>query len=140
MEGALLNITIARGLLPINGKDAYFRFEIETGPIPGKILKDGTIDFRERRIFTGVDENQVIAIKIPQTSGTPGMNVLGEVISPQPGNDLAVKVSGDVNYSPETGQVTATKAGVLSTVKGNDIKSKRQTNNPRECGFLSGQY
>ncbi len=116
------NIPIARGILPIDGKDAYLRFELEAGPIPGTISRDGTIDFRERKIFTGVDENQVIAVKVPQTTGTPGINIFGETIAQQAGKDISVKVSGDVHYSLETGQVIATSAGVLSIVKGSEVK------------------
>jgi len=116
------NIPIARGILPIDGKDAFLRFEMEIGPLPGTILRDGSIDFRERKIFTGVNENQVIAVRVPETKGTPGINVFGEALSQQPGKDINVKVSGDASYSPETGQVIATRAGVLSAVKGTDIK------------------
>lgn len=112
------NIPIARGILPVDGKDAFLRFEMEIGPLPGTILRDGTIDFRERKIFTGVNKDQVIAERVPETRGTPGVNVFGEEIAQQPGKDINVKVSGDASYSPETGQVIATKAGVLSAVKG----------------------
>jgi uncharacterized protein len=116
------NIPIARGMLPIDGKDAFLRFEMEIGPLPGTVLRGGTIDFRERKIFTGVNENQVIAVKVPPTSGTPGINIFGEKLSQQPGKDISIKVSGDASYSPETGQVIATRAGVLSAIKGTDIK------------------
>lgn len=116
------NIPIARGILPIDGKNAFLRFEMEIGPLPGTIMRDGTIDFRERKIFTGVNENQVIAVRIPETKGNPGINVFGEKLSQQPGKDISVKVYGDASYSPETGQVIATRAGVLSAIKGTDIK------------------
>lgn len=91
LKSPLNSIPIARGMLPIDGKDAYLRLELEIGPIPGKILRDGTIDFRERKIFTGVDENQVIAVRVPETIGTPGINVFGESIPQQPGKDITVK-------------------------------------------------
>ncbi len=128
LNAPLNTIPIARGMLPIDGKDAYLRFELEIGPIPGKILQDGTIDFRERKIFTGVNENQIIAVRVPETIGTPGKNVFGDTIPQQPGKDISIKISGDVNYSPETCQVTATRAGVLSTVNDTDILvSAKQT-------------
>ena len=138
LDRPLRNIRIARGILPINGKNASLRFEVETGPIPGKILKDGTIDFRDRKIFTGVDEQQLIATRVPQTNGTPGMNVLGKIIPPQPGVDVTVKVSGDVNYLPETGRVIATKAGVLSIVNDNDIKVSAKQIIPGDVDFSVG--
>ena len=118
----LKSIPFARGILPIDGKDAYLRFQVEIGPLPGTILRDGTIDYRDRKIFTGVDENQVIAVKVPPTSGSPGINVLGEAIPQQPGKDITIKVSGDAAFSSETGKITATRSGILSTVKGNEVK------------------
>jgi hypothetical protein len=118
----LKNIPFARGILPIDGKDAYLRFQMEIGPLPGTILRDGTIDYRDRKIFTGVDENQVIAIRVPPTSGSPGINVLGETIPQQPGKDITIKVSGDASFSSETGKIIATRSGILSTVKGNEVK------------------
>jgi hypothetical protein len=128
LKGPWTNIPIARGILPMDGKDAYLRFELEIGPIPGTILRDGTIDFRERKIFTGVDENQVIAVRVPPTTGSPGINVFGEPIPQQPGKDITVKVSGDAGYFPENGQVIATAAGILSIVKGTEVKvSAKQT-------------
>lgn len=125
-------------MLPIDGKNAYLRFEVEIGPISGKILRNGSIDFRERKIFTGVDENQVIAVRVPETNGTPGINVLGESIPQQPGKDISVKISGDVSYSPETGQVLATKSGVLSIVKDSDIKVSAKQTIPGNVDFSVG--
>lgn len=122
LKSPLQGIPFARGILPIDGKDAYLRFQLEIGPIPGTILRDGTIDYRDRKIFTGVDENQVIAVRVPQTSGSPGINVLGETIPQQPGKDISIKVSGDAAFSPETGKIFATRSGILSTVKGNEVK------------------
>lgn len=138
LDRPLGNICLARGILPMDGKDAFLRFEVEIGPIPGKMLRDGTIDFRERKIFTGVDEKQVIATRVPKTDGTPGRNVFGKTIPPQPGKDITVKVSGDVHYSLETGQVIATRAGVLSTVKGNDIKVSAKQTIPGNVDFSVG--
>ncbi len=109
-------VPVARGMLPIDGKDSTLRFELEIGPIPGKLLRNGTIDFRERKIFTGVDEGQLIAQKVPATPGTPGMNVLGEPLAQKPGKNIDISISGDVSYDPDNGQFFATKSGVLSVV------------------------
>jgi hypothetical protein len=122
LNSPLKNSPFARGILPIDGKDAYLRFQMEIGPLPGTILRDGTIDYRDRKIFIGVDENQVIAVRVPPTSGSPGINVLGEAIPQQPGKDITIKISGDAAFSPETGKIIATGSGTLSTVKGNEVK------------------
>ncbi len=121
-------IPIARGLLAVDGCDAFLRFEVEIGPLPGKILQDGSIDWRERKIFIGIDKDELIATKVPLTQGTAGLNIHGLAILQKPGKDITVKVTGDVQYIEESRQVLATYSGVLSIVNETDIKvSAKQT-------------
>jgi len=115
-------IVLATGTKPRDGKDAYLEFEVETGPVPGKILEDGTIDFRERMIFVPVTKGQIIARKVSATRGTAGKTVLGERVEPQPGRDIAVNTLKDASYSSKTKHVTATSDGVLSVVGDTIIK------------------
>ncbi len=118
----ILRQPVAKGLLPINGKDSFLRFAIEIGPLPGKILGNGKIDFRERKMFVGVKKGQTIATRISATAGTPGLNVCEEQIKQIPGRDLPVIVSDDASYDEETGIITASKNGILSMVGDNSIK------------------
>ena len=104
---------IASGSLPINGLDAHIRFEIEIGSIPGKIMGDGKIDFHERRMFIAVRKGQLLATKVPATIGTPGATVTGQPIPQKPGADLTVNVVDNASYNEESGEVHATKPGIL---------------------------
>ena len=120
-------IVIAKGVQPGQGTDARLNFELEIGPIAGLIDEEGRIDFRERRVMVAVEENQLIATKIPAIPGSPGQNVLGEMIEPKTGRDIKVKNYGDSFFSSETLEVRATKAGALSVVNNTIIKvSSRQ--------------
>lgn len=120
-------IAIAKGRECGPSEDAYLKFKIEIGPIAGQLLKDGSIDFRERRVMVPVNEGDVLAIKIPAQPGTPGVNIFGEEIEATPGKDIVVKTKGDAEFSSETMEVVATAGGVLSVVQGNTIKvSSRQ--------------
>jgi len=122
-EQAVLSAqTVARGILPLDGRDSFLRFDIEIGPFPGKILGNGKIDFRERKMFVGVKEGQVIATKIPATAGTPGINVLGAEIPQQAGKDIPVTVSEDAEYDEANGVIRALRSGILSLVNENSIK------------------
>ncbi|WP_136805196.1 DUF342 domain-containing protein [Desulfosediminicola flagellatus] len=124
------NVPVARGMLPINGNDAFLRFEVEIGPLPGKILQDGSMDWRERKIFIGIEKDEIIATKVPLTEGTPGVNIFRQLIPQTPGKDITVKVAGDVEYREESGQVVASRSGVLSIVNETDVKvSAKQTIN-----------
>lgn len=128
LKRAKVDIPIARGLLPVNGNDAYLRFEVEIGPLPGKILQDGSIDWRERKMFVGIDKDELIATKVSLTQGTPGTDIFSLPILQKPGKDIKVKVAGDVQYNEETRQILATCSGVLSIVNGTDVKvSAKQT-------------
>ncbi len=113
---------IALGALPIKGKDAWLRYEMEIGPLPGKIMGNGEIDFRERNMFVPVNKDQIIAVKIPPTAGSPGKDIFGSTITQEPGKDIIVKVSDDAAYDVDTGQISATRAGVLSKVSEGSVK------------------
>jgi len=113
---------VALGILPIKGRDAWLRFEMEIGPLPGKILGNGEIDFRERNMFIGVNKDQLIAVKIPPTAGTPGRDIFGDPVTPEPGNDIVINISDDAAIDAATGEIRATRAGVLSKVSEGSVK------------------
>jgi len=118
----IIELPIAYGKTPVLGTDAQLLFEIETGPIAGCLLEDGSIDYRERRVMIGVEQGQLIARKIPAVPGTAGMNVFGEVIEPKKGKDIKVRTIGAVSFSADSLEVTASKGGVLSVVNDTTLK------------------
>jgi len=130
-------ILIAMGLRPIPGVDAYLRFEMEIGAIPGKILGDGRIDYHERRMFLGVRKGQLIATKVPATRGTPGINVLGFPIGQKEGQNITVKAGENVLFDEQSGEIRATKPGVLSVVQ-NAIKVSSKLTIPGDINFSTG--
>jgi hypothetical protein len=113
---------IALGSLPVNGKDAWLRFAIEVGALPGKIMGNGEIDFRERNMFIGVTKDQLLAHKIPASAGTAGRDVYGNPIEPLPGKDITVRTMDDAALDPATGEIRALRSGVLSMVTENSVK------------------
>nr|WP_275888465.1 FapA family protein [Desulfobulbus alkaliphilus] len=113
---------IALGTLPVKGKDAWLRFTMEVGPLPGKVMGNGEIDFRERNMFVGVDKNQVIAIRVPPTVGMPGRDLFGNTVAQTPGRDITIKVTDDAVFDPATGEIRAGRAGVLSMVSEHSVK------------------
>lgn len=121
-KGSSVTGVIAKGTLPVNGKDSYLRFVIDVGPIPGKILSNGDIDFRERQLFIAVNEEQLIANRVPPTPGEPGWDVFGNTLAAKPGKDIPIKVSDDAVYDEESGEVRALHSGVLSVSGENAIK------------------
>ena len=121
-EKEFKHITIARGQQVGKSIDAFLRYDMEIGPIAGKMLENGTIDFRERRIMVGVKAGQCIATKVPPIQGKPGINIYGQETPALPGKDIKIQLLNDVKFLRETLQVIATKDGVLSIVNDNAIK------------------
>lgn len=131
-------IVVARGREPIAGTNAYLKFKLEIGPIAGELLKDGSIDFRERKIMVPVSAGQVIATKVPATKGRPGMTVQGKPIAQRPGRDIVVKTSGDAVYSSKNKQVISTSDGVLSVVQDNIIRVCSRQEIPGNIDYSTG--
>jgi len=131
-------LVIAQGRDVGTSSDAYLRFDMEIGPIAGKILDDGTIDFRERKIMVGVEKGQCIATKIPAFQGSPGINVFGEETPAKEGKDLKIELLNDAKFSNESMQVTAAKNGVLSVVNDNTIKVCSRQVIPGDIDFNIG--
>lgn len=48
----------------------------------GKVEKDGSIDYRERKRFIGVEKGQLLGTWIPPIPGKSGLDVFGKVIRP----------------------------------------------------------
>lgn len=119
-------------------RDAYLRYDMEIGPIAGTVLKNGRIDFRDRRIMVGVKNGQVIATKIPAVQGEPGINVYGEETAAREGQDIKIEMLSDAKFSAETMQVTATKDGVLSIVNDNVIKVLSHQTISGDVDFATG--
>lgn len=131
-------INIAKGVLPGEGKDAEIIFEKEIGPLAGHRMKDGTIDFRDRKVMVGVAEGEHIATKIPAVSGETGYNVLGEEIEPKTGKDIKVTVQGQVTFNPDDNRVMATTDGALSVVGKDTIKVATKITIPGDVDFSTG--
>ena len=57
----VLGLVIARGRMPVNGQNGKLRIEVQVGEQPGREQSDGSIDFKERNVFIGVDAGQLLA-------------------------------------------------------------------------------
>lgn len=76
----------AEGTPPIAGENAYIDRKFNLG-VAGKPVVDeyDKVDYKDLNLFVLARENQTLAIRVPQTKGTPGKNILGEVVAAQNG-------------------------------------------------------
>ncbi|MBN2800511.1 MAG: DUF342 domain-containing protein [Deltaproteobacteria bacterium] len=108
---------VARGLPAVDGEDGRLEVVMDLGPRPGRLLPDGTIDFRSRAIFEEVAAGALIAVLRRPTGGTEGFDVTGRITRQRPGRDLRLETEGDALFDRETGEVRASRAGVVSLVR-----------------------
>ncbi|MCK5313326.1 MAG: DUF342 domain-containing protein [Desulfobacteraceae bacterium] len=84
--------TLAKGDAAVHGVDAtekiYFEEEYKAA---GKVGIDGSIDFRERGSVPNVNENDLLAEKIPAKEGEAGLNVFDEIIHPEAPKETFLK-------------------------------------------------
>ena len=87
--GSLTPFTAAEGLQPVNGENAYIDRKFNLG-IQGKPVVDeyDKVDYKDLNLFVLAKENQTLAIRVPQTKGTNGKNVLGAVVPAQNGRPI----------------------------------------------------
>lgn len=102
----------AQGLLPVPGENAYIDRKFNLG-IQGKPVVDeyDKVDYKDLNLFVLAKENQTLAIRIPQTKGTPGKNILGDVVPAQNGRPVPMpegkntKVVGERLIATVNGQI-----------------------------------
>ncbi len=110
-----------RGCEPVDGHDGYARLYFDFKVQPGRLLPDGTMDFREVNRFPQASKDQLLIKIYEPSSGTEGTDVMGFPIRTKAGKPAPVKVK-DGFYSkdevdPETSRRTwdyfAQKAGII---------------------------
>lgn len=109
---------LAIALLPVDGKNGYleFKFDTEKKTLRPKLLKNGTVDYRNLELVEMATEGDVLVSSISQKEGIDGIDVCGKKIkckngvkSPnlpkglnvyisEDGKDLIAGVTGQINY------------------------------------------
>lgn len=131
-------ILFAEGTFPGEGEDARIQFELEIGPLAGRLLDDDTIDFRDRKVMVRVEENQHVATKIPAVPGTSGFNVFGTEFPSKEGKDISINIIGDARFDEEKNRVYATRDGAMSVVNDDTIKIAAKTTIHTDVDYETG--
>lgn len=110
-------IVCAKGLDAVNGVNAsimyYHDLDSKGRPVE---LEDGRVDFKNINMFITVQKDDLLAEKILPTSGTAGMDILGNKVPAKPGKDLVLPkgknvyvVDGLKLYAEQAGQLDISK-------------------------------
>lgn len=108
---------IARGIQPLQGEDAQVEFFFSTNNnVKPKQNEDGTVDFYDLSIISKCTKGQILAKLKKEVKGTPGYNVLGEMIMPRDVKKLNLKYNRNVDISEDGLSMVAKCSGHVSLV------------------------
>ena len=113
-------VVIAEGLSPVNGRDAYIRYNFETDQSKVRIREgaNGRVDFKDLKIIQNVVEAQSLAKKIPPEKGVPGRTVTGNQLPARDGKDIALPLGKNVHVGEDGATVIADINGQVVEVNG----------------------
>jgi len=104
VSGARLAL-LAEGRRPQDGADGRVEHQVDVVARVGTIQEDGTIDFKQRKASTVVQEGSLLAVVIPPTAGTPGMTLCGEEVPARDGDAAEVDTGAGVRREEQGSEV-----------------------------------
>lgn len=118
------HFVIAQGQEPVSGQDTQFKAIVETVRERKPFInEDGSVDYRELGDIVAVHKGDLLCERTPAVAGQNGRNVLGQMISPTNGREIAFSVDkSSVYVNPEnsnqllaaiTGQPIPVENGVM---------------------------
>ena len=121
-------VIIAEGKAPVHGEDAVIDFKFERNKHAGSLIS-GTdrMDFKEQSLINNVKKGDILAEKIPFTTGTDGKNIFGDIIPASPGKDnkkipgTNVLLSDDGLIADIDGMVIFSDGNKISVVKSHEV-------------------
>lgn len=114
------DLPIARGIKPVEGKNASIEYHFDTNPTgTPELLEDGSVDFHKLNIFSEVKKGDVLATLSPADFGKEGKDIFGNKVLPMKLKNLQLKHGRNIT-------LTADKLQLISEVNG-DVKLEDDT-------------
>lgn len=93
---SVTNLRIAKAIPPKRGDDAEFEPLVQgLKNLTPQQLESGEVDYRQQMEFIVVEPGAPLMRRKPATPGTPGMDVMGEIILAEAGNDPGFNDAAD---------------------------------------------
>ncbi|OGG50697.1 MAG: hypothetical protein A3F84_09720 [Candidatus Handelsmanbacteria bacterium RIFCSPLOWO2_12_FULL_64_10] len=108
-------VVIAQGAAPAVGMDGQSQMQVDVVLQPGKVLEDGTIDFKERNSPPSIPAETLIALYTKATKGVPGVTVTGAPVRADNGKDARPRAGANVRLQEE-GEIVQFFAGTAGRV------------------------
>ncbi len=104
-SGETFALPVAHGKEATNGKDSQFLPLVEDVHkrvlAPQATKNQDKIDMRDLGQTITVSENDPVMRRQPATKGEPGFTVLGQILEPQPGNDIPLVAGKGTHINPD---------------------------------------
>ncbi|WP_161626884.1 FapA family protein [Desulfospira joergensenii] len=103
---------VARGIKPVEGKDAKIEFFFNTDYLQaGGLDSEGNIDFKQRGDVPHVEEGTVLAEKTPCVEARHGQNIYGNQVATETGTNHPLKFGKGAKLSEDGLKVLAAVTG-----------------------------
>ena len=106
----------ANGLPPVDGENAYIDRKFDLG-VKGRPVIDeyDRVDYKNLNLFVLVKANDTLAIRIPQTKGTPGKNVYGDTVAAKNGRPIPMPEGKNTKVVGEHQLIAAINGQIVDT-------------------------
>ncbi|HCB92583.1 MAG TPA: DUF342 domain-containing protein [Selenomonas sp.] len=122
---SMASFVAAEGLPPVNGDDAYIdrKFDLST---KGKPFVDhyDRVDYKNLNLFVLTKKNDTLAIRIPQTKGTPGKNIFGDTVPAKNGKPIPMPEGKNTKVIGENRLIAEIDGQIVDTGKKISVDSK----------------
>jgi len=113
---------VAQGTPPVTGENGRVEFCFNTDPSPAPtIAEDGSADYKNINIVNLVTSGTVLAKLYPAQKGTPGKNVIGNVVAALDGIPARLPVGANTAVPPEDPNSLVAVADGIATYDGTSV-------------------
>lgn len=110
-------ILIAKGRLPVNGKDGWYEYFFKTRSSP-KLLPDGSVDYQNTQWFDMVEQGQKIAFYHDAGKGVNGCTVLGRTLPAKKGKEMSMLAGKGFVLMPDQKTYLSAENGKVELING----------------------
>lgn len=113
------NYIVAKGVAPIEGKNASIEYFFNTNPnTKPKLNEDGSVDFFNLQTISKCVKGQVLATLTPEVLGVRGVRVTGEPVLPRDVRKAELRKDKNVSFSEDGLSLIADVDGHVSLYDG----------------------
>lgn len=133
------DVVVAEGRAPQQGADSRIELKFQPERIAGTIDEiSGKIDYKERRSLQRVRAGALLAVKIPSTTGIEGVDVFGDTIPAEPGNEKDLTPADNVKVSDDGCRFISEIDGIVFLSPENKIWISKEYKVPGDVDYSVG--